>query len=94
SSNLLINCITFYIYIAILLSAGGGLVEAALKHSRNTIIYIAILLLIALVFNLVSLGIIQVDSRLQLALLAVLLVWISVGVAILVRWLVKIFRSF
>ncbi|MEM2907328.1 MAG: hypothetical protein QW739_04565 [Candidatus Odinarchaeota archaeon] len=65
-----------------------------MKHSRNTIIYIAILLLIALVFNLVSLGIIQVDSRLQLALLAVLLVWISVGVAILVRWLVKIFRSF
>ncbi|WEU40798.1 MAG: hypothetical protein OdinLCB4_002455 [Candidatus Odinarchaeum yellowstonii] len=68
--------------------------EQALRSNKTSIIYIIILLFIALLFNLSSIGIISFDWKIQLILLSILLIWISIGVAMVARWLFKIFRSF
>lgn len=69
------------------------MLEQVLKSNKTSIIYIVVLLSIALIFNLTSIGFLSVDWRIQLILLSILLIWISIGVAILIRWLFKIYRT-
>lgn len=68
--------------------------ETSLKPSRNSILYIAVLMFLVLLLNLFNFGLIPVDSKILLLTIIALLMWISIGIAVFARWLVKIFKSY
>ena len=62
-------------------------------QNRKSILYLAVLIGIIILMNLVSLNILPLGQELFYMLLLILIIWVSIGVAIILRWFRLTFRK-
>ncbi|MHA1755112.1 MAG: hypothetical protein ACTSYR_06365 [Candidatus Odinarchaeia archaeon] len=63
-----------------------------IQVNKKVTFYMVVLLAIIIVMNLLSIGIIPVNGLLNQILFIILLIWISLGIAMVLRWVWKTFK--